>query len=147
MAKKVTYDVGDIFEFTLNEDGKKAYGRILKIEKPTILIELYQTNSSNEIPLEQLSKVDEKVLTIWSTDSGIKKGIWKIIGNLPPSDVKVPDFWKIDALTDKIYLIRDDQTIEITKEEIGDAQPYGIFGHEAVRLRYLHELKSKGFFS
>lgn len=145
MVKKSSYIVGDIFEIEL-ENGLKGLGKILKIDKPSIFIELYKMQ-----PMVKEETIDENekyspILSIWSTDLGLKKDIWRILRNEPIiEEVKMPDFWKRDALNhDKIILIRGTETLQITEEQIGNAQPYGIFGHEAVRIRYIYELKQKG---
>jgi len=145
LVKKVSYIVGDIFEIEL-ENGLKGFGKILIIDKPSIFIELYKMQ-----PVVEEETIDETekylpILSIWSTDLGLKKGIWKIFKNEPViKEVKMPDFWKRDALNhDKIILIRGTETLQVTEDQIGNAQPYGIFGHEAVRIRYAYELKQSG---
>lgn len=145
MGKKTIYKVGDIFEMEL-KDGLKGLGRILKIDEPSIFIELYKMQ-----PVSKIESVDElekysPILSIWSTDIGLRKGLWNVLANIPViGEVIMPDFWKRDALNpNKIIIIKGNETFEIAKDQIGNAQPYGIFGHEAVRLRYLHELKQYG---
>lgn len=142
MPKKQIYSIGDVFELDLEQG--KGYGRVLKIEKPSIFIELFKINPNEPVNLAELDKM-ERILSIWSVDTGLKKGLWKIAGNIPViGEVKMPAFWKKDAFDpNKIILIRGDESFEVTKDEIGDAQPFGIFGHDAVRIRYAHELKTR----
>lgn len=144
MAKKLTYKLGDVFEFDLDEGGK-GYGRVLKIEQPSVFIELFKIAPNNPVELSELEK-SERILSIWSVDTGLKKGLWRVIGNIPVlGEVKMPTFWKRDAFDcNKIILIRGDESFEVSQDEIGNAQPYGIFGHDAVRIRYVHELKQRG---
>lgn len=144
--RKLEHKIGNVFQIEL-EGGVYGYGRVLKIEERTVFIELYKINTKTY----SFKTIDEIVdlpviLSIWSTDVGLKKIIWKVLGNVQITDeVVMPSFWKRDAINhDKYYIIKDDETIEVTKEQIGDAQPYGIFGHDAVRLRYAHELKLQG---
>jgi hypothetical protein len=135
---KQQYKIGDIFQIPLSESGKNGFGRILKIDRDIILIELYK-NTLNEAFLPEI------ILSVWASNLGLKKGIWKIINNIPvPSNYQYPIFYHIDALTNKIYILSDESRTEITKDQIGNAQPSGIFGFESVRIRYVHELKNAG---
>lgn len=145
MAKKANYFVGDIFIIEL-ENGLKGFGRILKIDGPSVFIELYKMK-----PIVKMRSIDEikkylPILSIWSTDLGLRKGIWLILGNNPVNGVvEMPLFYKRDAMNpDKYIIVRGDEAIEVREDQIGDAQPYGIFGNEAVRIRYTHELKQCG---
>ena len=141
----MNYREGDIFEIELGND-IKGMGKVLKRDEPSIFIELYKMVPAAKIEAINESDKYEPILSIWSTDSGFKKGLWKILKNQPiTEEVIMPDFWKKDALNhDKIIMIRGNETFEVTKEEIGNAQPYGIFGHDAVQIRYAHELKQCG---
>ncbi|MCT8975325.1 immunity 26/phosphotriesterase HocA family protein [Clostridium sp. CX1] len=143
MKKKGKYSVGDIFQLRVDEKGNKGYGRILKIDRPSIFIELYKlVPTMKEVALEEIRQL-EPILMIWSTDTGIKKGEWNIIGNIPVlEEVKMPDFWKFDLFdAEKVIIIRNNEEFIVKKDQIGEAQPFGIFGYEAVSIRYLHELR------
>jgi hypothetical protein len=144
LSRKSSYNIGDIFELDLGEDGLGA-GRILKIGKPSIFIELFNVNPKHPIDMSLLETA-ERILSIWSVETGLKKGIWRILGNIPVvGEIKMPDFWKRDALDpNKIILLREDKSFEINTDQIGKAQPYGIFGHDAVKIRYSYELKKRG---
>jgi len=146
MNKKSAFKVGDVFEIEL-EEGMTGYGRVLKIEDRTVFVELYKidTNKDSIKTVADIVKFPV-ILSVWCTDNGFRKKIWNVIGNACVTDeVVMPDFWKRDAINrDKYFIVRGEKTFEVSKDEIGDAQPFGIFGHDAVRLRYAHELKSKG---
>ncbi|TNJ60635.1 hypothetical protein FE784_35760 [Paenibacillus hemerocallicola] len=136
------YRIGDLFVFKL-EDGsdRNGFGRVVGLDKPSILVELYEPMDINNIQITDAVKV---LFTVWCTDTGITRGIWRIVGNFAiPTDHSPPKFYKSQALTDKFFLIDGQETVEITKEQIGDAQPYGIFGHGAVRIKYEHDLSKK----
>lgn len=142
MAIRRKYAVGDVFEIVLDSEGIKGYGRILDVNKPTIFVELYAMSGDFVLDVE---KVDEytPLLKIWCTDNGIKSGNWNIVGSKPVVDFFMPDFVTTDPMTGKLRIVRGDQRLEPTEELLMNAQPYGIFGHEAVRIRYLHELKRR----
>ena len=148
MAGRVRYKIGDIFQIPLDDNGNVGYGRILLLDKPSIFIELYEViPSTSKLDINDIK--DWKTLfSVWSTDNGLKKGLWIVLGNLTiDEEVKIPDFWTTDAFTDKVLLIRGNVRIEITRDEIGDLDPAGIYGHEAVRLTYVRRLKIKGLYS
>lgn len=145
LAKKISYKVGDIFAIELEND-LKGFGRILKIDTPTVFIELYKLK-----PVEHIETINElekysPILSIWSTDLGLNKALWAILGNKPVvGEIEMPAFYKRDAMNPNKYtIIKGGETFEVAKDQIGDAQPYGIFGHEAVKIRYTHELKQSG---
>lgn len=142
MAKKINYKVGDIFEIEL-ENGLKGFGRILKIDAPSVFIELYKLKPVEHIESINVLEKSSPILSIWSTDLGLNKALWPILGNKPVvGEVEMPAFYKRDAMNpNKYFIIKGEETFEVAKDQIGDAQPYGIFGHEAVRIRYTHELK------
>ena len=147
MAGKIKYAIGDVFSLILDEKGLKGYGRIIKLDKPSVLIELYKIKPEKEYSLDELRDA-AALLTIWSVDHGFKKNEWNVIGNIPlDGEIKEPDFWTTNAITKKIMLIRGEEQIEITKDEIENAQPYGIFGQGAVRIKYVSELKKYGLYS
>ncbi|AEY66724.1 Imm26 family immunity protein [Clostridium sp. BNL1100] len=150
MAKRVKYRIGDVFSIPL-DDGVKGYGRIIKVDKPLIFIELY-----NEKRLEDLNNVEklnncEVILSIWCVDGGIKKGNWVIIGNIPiDSNYKMPNFWTKSDATGNILLYKASDTFDtlkdaliINEDEIQDAQPYGLYGDSAVQIAYSRELAKK----
>ncbi len=146
MVKKSNYKLGDVFEIEI-ENGRKGIGRILKIDEPTVFIELFKVNPKTCFIYNFEEIVNSPVLlSIWTTDIGLKKKIWNIVSNIPiEGEVVMPEFWKRDAINrDKYFIIRGNNTVEITKGQIGNAQPFGIFGHDAVRLKYIHELKLNG---
>jgi hypothetical protein len=148
VPKRVKYETGDIIEIVLNINGVKGYGRILKIDNrnKTILIEFYKIKPVKEtINIFDLKGLDV-ILSIWCIDEGIRDGTWKIIGNIPVNaGFRMPDFWSKDVFNpSKILLYRGDEILEITEDQIGTAQPYGIFGDEAARIRYEYELKIRG---
>lgn len=146
MAKKQKYSEGDIFSIPLDDDNIKGFGRIKKIENGLVFLELYKLKPASELNLEKLQEL-EPVLQVWAIDRSLKNGKWNIVGNVPiEGPVEMPDFWTTDAFTGKIMLIKDGKEFEITKEQIGNAQPSGIFGDEAVKIRYIHELKKFGLF-
>lgn len=148
MSKRIKYDLGDVFELQLDELGNKGYGRILKLDKPSIFVELFELiPSQDSVSLDILEKASA-LCSVWCTDNGIKQGLWNIIGNIPVlGEVVIPDFWTTDAFTKKILLIRGDERIEITKERIGDLLQVGIYGHGAVRLAYIQQLQKKGLYN
>lgn len=145
MQKKNIFIVGDVFEIEIN-DGITGYGRVLIIEDRTAFIELYKIDTEKDTfkAVANIVKLPV-ILSVWCTDTGFRKKIWNVIGNVCLTDeVVIPDFWKRDAINREKYLIvRGEKTFEVTKDEIGDAQPFGIFGHDAVRRRYAHELELK----
>lgn len=145
MGKKTKYIVGDVFKIEL-ENGLKGLGRILKINEPSIFIELYKIKPVAKIEGFNKEEVFSPILMVWSTNSGLRKGDWTILGNKPINgEVKMPDFYKQDAMNpNKYFIIRGEEKLKVSKDQIGNAQPFGIFGHEAVRLRYAYELKQCG---
>lgn len=153
MSKRIKYSVGDVFAVDLG-DALKGYGRILKIDEPSLFIELFKVSPKHEQTLETLAN-SESILSIWCSNHGITKDIWSIIGSISvKGEVQIPDFWKRDAFNpNRIILVKGEHAFEETEEEnsyevaqdkIKDAQPYGIFGHDAVKMRYEHELKQQG---
>jgi hypothetical protein len=148
MAKRINYRIGDIFQIVLDADGNFGYGRILLLDKPSIFIELYKlTPTTSKFDINSVKEF-QTLFSVWSTDNGIKKGEWSIIGNLPvEEDVKIPDFWTTDAFSGKVLLIRGNERIEISRDEIGDLSQAGIYGHGAVTLAYVSKLKAKGLYS
>ena len=148
MAGRVKYKIGDVFQIALDDNGSSGYGRILLSDKPSIFIELYEVMPfTSELDINDIKNM-KTLFSVWSTDNGLKKGIWIVIGNLPvEEEVKIPDFWTTDVFTDKIFLIRGSERIEISKDEVGDLDPAGIYGHEAVRLTYIQRLKAKCLYS
>ncbi|WP_163540079.1 immunity 26/phosphotriesterase HocA family protein [Gracilibacillus sp. YIM 98692] len=153
MSNRTQYSVGDVFVIDLS-NGLKGYGRILKINEPSLFIELYKVSPEHEQTLETIVN-SESILSIWCSKHGITKGIWSIIGNISlKSEVKMPDFWKRDAFNaSRIILVKgehafeeteEENSYEVTQDRIKEAQPYGIFGHDAVKIRYEHELKQQG---
>ncbi|MCA0151121.1 immunity 26/phosphotriesterase HocA family protein [Rossellomorea vietnamensis] len=115
---------------------------------------MYKIDPKSEQTLETLADT-ESILSIWSSKNGITKGTWSIIGNIPVNDeFKLPDFWKMDAFNpNRIILVKGEHAFEVTekensyevsKEKIRNAQPYGIFGEEAVKIRYKFETKIQG---
>jgi hypothetical protein len=146
LSRKGKYAIGDIFEIVLEPSGVKGYGRILKIHEPSIFVELYGISPQSEFVAEEIGQY-KVLLKIWCTDNGFKKKEWKIIANVPvEGEVEMPDFWTKDALTGKLMIVRGEERFEATEEQKMRAQPYGIFGHEAVRLKLVHELKNAGLY-
>ncbi|WDL95508.1 hypothetical protein JC200_14025 [Alicyclobacillus sp. ALC3] len=117
----------------------KGYGRILDIESPSIFVELYRVKRNFNLDINKLLDCTV-LLMIWCTDNGFKKNDWKIVGHVPVDGFDMPDFVTKDALTGQLKIVRGNEKIDATDELLKHAQPYGIFGHEAVRIRYLHEL-------
>ncbi len=147
LAKRVKYVEGDVFELRLDENGNIGYGRILKIDKPSIFVELFELQPSKDSKELKTIREFNSLFSVWCTDNGLKKGIWNVIGNIPViGEVTIPDFWTTDAFTDKILLVRGEERIEISKEQIGDLLAAGIYGHEAVRLTYIQQLVKKGLY-
>jgi hypothetical protein len=146
LSRKGKYAIGDIFEIVLEPSGVKGYGRILKIDEPSIFVELYGISPHSEFVAEEIERYDV-LLKIWCTDNGFKKKEWKLIANVPIKDeVEMPDFWTKDALTGKLMIVRGEERFEATEDQKKSAQPYGIFGHEAVRLKLVYELKNVGLY-
>lgn len=145
MKKQFKYSLGDVFEISLDDYGKKGYGRILIIEKPSIFIELYKLKPTTQtLEMKEIKQL-EPLFSVWSVDNAIKGGEWNIIGNMQvDGEVKIPDFWTKDVFTDKIVLIRGDRRIEITEEQIGNHEQFGIYGDGAVRLSYIRQLMLSG---
>lgn len=147
LAKRVKYVEGDVFELKLDENGNIGYGRILKLDKPSIFVELFELRPSQDSKKIEIIREFNTLFSVWCTDNGLKKKLWNIIGNIPViGEVTIPDFWTTDAFTDKILLVRGEEKIEISKEKIGDLLPAGIYGHEAVRLTYISQLQKKGLY-
>ena len=148
MAKRIKYSIGDVFSIPLDNDFK-GFGRIVKVDKPLIFIELYKEKRLNDLNSVDELNTNEPILRIWCVDGGIKKGDWMIIGNIPvDSDYKMPRFWTKSAMTDNFLLYEAADTFDelknasvINEYEIGDAQPYGVYGDIAVKLVYTRELK------
>lgn len=160
MAKRVKYEVGDVFSLPIGEDEKTlgyGYGRILKKDKGILLIELYDiVTQERENMLEKLNHADW-VLRIWSSSLGIKLGTWNIIGRIPiDPGFTMPDFWQSSCLVENKIFLYSGKNIEtihdldhapyrvITEAEIGNAQPKGLFGYIAAQIRYETQLKKRG---
>ena len=139
MAKRVKLQVGDIFEFDLDTMPGKGYGRILKIDMRSLFVELYQSQSNSPFDVSNVDSY-KVMLMIWCTDNGLKSGEWTVIGHAPVGEFEMPDFITTSALTGELQIVRDGKRIPATEELRKRAQPYGIFGHEAVRLAYVDAL-------
>ncbi|WP_349407793.1 Imm26 family immunity protein [Pseudalkalibacillus sp. SCS-8] len=147
---KFKNNVGDVFEIPI-EINKIGYGRILIIDYPIIFCEFYNIIPSKKYTLNEL-KEKETILSIWCSNHGLRKGEWNVVGNIPiETEVILPYFWKKDAfnpnqilLVPGEYFMKEDEdahSIVTTAEKRGDSQPYGVFGHDAVKIRYSHELE------
>jgi hypothetical protein len=150
MSQRFKNKVGDVFEFTL-ENSETGYGRILIVDYPILFCEFYKITPSRKYTIEELKSMDT-ILSIWCSNHGLSKGEWNVIGNIPlEGEVELPSFWKKDVFNPKKILLipgeyfmkenEEAHAIEATEENKGDSQPYGVFGHDAVKIRYAHELK------
>lgn len=147
-------NIGDIFSIKLEDHSKLGYGKIIKIDKPIVFIDLYKvdTNKGN-YTLEELQNANP-LLSIWSTSNGFKKGEWNVVGNSSVNDdYEMPNFWMKSPSTGELILIpggdvfeAPKNTIKITEDQIGDAQPYGVFGDIAVKNAYIAELVKYGLY-
>lgn len=152
MGKRVKYQLGDVFEIPL-DDQKKGLGRVVHMDKPLIIIELYSVNPELEYSIEEIREA-ETLLTIWSANHGLRDGEWKIRGNVVlESNFKLPLLAKIDHFDPtRIFLVPSEYFMKenerekskiVTLDQKGNAQPYGVFDKKAVELRYIHELKNR----
>lgn len=66
MSKRIKYSVGDVFAVDLG-DALKGYGRILKIDEPSLFIELFKVSPKHEQTLETLAN-SESILSIWCSN-------------------------------------------------------------------------------
>jgi hypothetical protein len=158
MAKKVKYNLGDIFKLPITND-LFGFGRILIIQSPALFVGFYDLVSPNIIDIDTL-KENEPFLKIMCGDLGFKKNEWFIIGNIPLNEkIEVPFFWGKDALTDKLYIRKYKITQEnplglglgfedkpTTEKEIKEkeAQPDGLNGWKAAEIVLKMELERKG---
>jgi hypothetical protein len=91
MSIRRSYRIGDVYEIPI-ENGITGFGRITKLEKPSILIELYGATSKEQIEINDLVNTPP-ILTVWAVDHGIKQGKWVKISNIPVEpNYKIPDF-------------------------------------------------------
>jgi hypothetical protein len=154
MAKRIKFKIGDIFIVPL-ENNLKGAGRVLRIDKATVLIELYKIKpfiDSSEFNFEEAIK--EKPLVIaWCYNDAIRKGEWPIIDNkLPEDDIDMPYFWHQDACDKKFYIRKGTkdsfrtfgERIEISKEQISEYDPEGIGTEISKRKIYIKRLREMG---
>ncbi|CAG7658521.1 Imm26 family immunity protein [Paenibacillus allorhizosphaerae] len=135
MSKK--YKLGDVFRFSTEKTEIIAYGRITMLNRPSILIEIFNTEINGKTDFSKL----RPVMTVWATDTGLKKGVWEIIDNLPVNPhYEEPKFIRHDAFTGKLMIVDGNEVYEANDDNTHGAQPFGIFGDVAVEKRFLHEL-------
>jgi hypothetical protein len=152
MAKRIRYNIGDVFLIEL-ENGLKGAGRVLKKDEATIFIELYKMkpiNDKSEFNFEIASK--EKPISMkWCYDDGLRSGEWEIIDNKPiEGEIDMPFFWSYDSGFKKYFLKKGTNTflgehtgIEISKEEAENYDANGIGTIISVKNVYIKRLRDK----
>jgi hypothetical protein len=149
LGKRVKYQIGDIFTFEL-ERGLKAVGRVIKKSNTTVFIVVYQVDpfeNNNNFDFRCLA--EEKPLTMmWSYDTALKNGMWKIIGNIPVEEDFDMPYFRTDDGTGRYYLIKGGDThegigefVEVTKEEAQKVYSYGIGNEIALPKECIYRLQ------
>lgn len=141
---RIQYNIGDVFTIPLENTDKKGLGRILKLDKPLIFIELYKISSIDFEYSQDLIEHLEPILKIWSVDHGVKNSSWKIIGRSTVNgEVIMPIFYTKSTIPNRFLLHYGEDRMPVTEEEVIrlKAQPSGIFGEEAVVIKYSYDLK------
>jgi hypothetical protein len=152
MAKRIRYNIGDVFLIEL-ENGLKGAGRVLKKDMATIFIELYRIKPiKDKLEFDFNATIKEKPISmIWCYDNGLKSGEWEIINNKAiEGEIKMPYFCTYDSGYKKYFLVKgtdtylgEDTGIEISKDEIKNYEPYGILDEIAVRNVYIKRLRNQ----
>ncbi len=152
MAKRIKYDIGDVFLIEL-ENELKGIGRIIKKDEATVFINIYKKLIKNIDELNFNELINEDILDMtWCYDDSLKKGIWKIVGNVAVEEnFQMPYFWTEDTSNHTYYLIKGGDTsdgegalIKVDKEEIKNAYAIGIAFDEGIPKRLMRKFKEIG---
>ena len=114
MAKKdqkraMRRKVGDVLRIPLG-NGENGFGRVL----PSVLVAFYDAKSPPDLSIDEI--VDRAILfKVWVMDYAIKKGVWQVIGNVPPTEdlLVEPWFFKKDPISEVLTLYRDSTGEEV----------------------------------
>lgn len=153
MAKRVKYKIGDVFMVPLNNRMYGA-GRILKISKSTVFVELYEmpaVATPQEIN-ESVIKNYKPLFMRWCYADIVRTGKWAIIYNCPiDKDVEMPYFWDYDIGYKKYFIQKGTDTfrcegemIEIQETEKDNYENSGIDYGENIEREYLKKLEIRG---
>ncbi len=76
----------------------------------------------------------------------MRRGEWTLIGHVDIGDFVPPHFVRKDEWTGSWHIMigRGPEELPLTDERLATAQPYGVFGHEGLRLRYWNALQEHG---
>lgn len=152
MAKRVKYDIGDVFLIEL-ENELKGIGRVIKKYKATVFINIYKKLIKNIDELNFNELINEDILYMkWCYDDSLKKEIWKIVGNIVVEEnFQMPYFWTEDNFNHTYYLIKGGDTpdgegafIKVDKEEIKNAYVLGVAYDEGIPERIMYKFKEIG---
>jgi hypothetical protein len=105
MAKRISYQLGDVFKLPVTE-GFYGVGRILIIQSPALLVGFYElvVKNGDAIDIGSL-RGEEYLMRIKCGDPGLKKKEWEIIGNIPLEKKEpLPLFWDREPFTNQLYL-------------------------------------------
>lgn len=150
MARRIHYEVGDVFLVPLEND-LKGVGRIISNKEATVLIELYlikPVRDTSELNHEDAIKDKPKIIH-WCYDDALIKGNWKIIGNKAINEkIEMPYFWFQDAGNMKYYIRKGSivsfetvgDRIEISKEEKFKYEMSGIGNEVSEKNKYMKRL-------
>ena len=154
MAKKIKFNLGDIFLVPL-EENLYGVGRVLKINLATVLVELYYMKPIKDVADFNFdeAKMRKPIVMAWCYDDGLRNGNWRIFGNKPINEeIEMPYFWTQDAANKKYSIRRGTpdsfmtygEHIEIRKEDIDKYDMFGIGNEISFGRRYVRRLKEAG---
>lgn len=153
MAKRIRYNIGDIFLIPVEEHLYGA-GRILKKKERTVLIELFQIKPIGNNVFFDINSIkgNKPVSMNWCFDTAIKNGEWEIVNNFPlEREIGSLYFWTQDYGNNKYYLFEGTNSysdkftgIEISEEERVNYESYGIADGNFIVEIYRDRLISAG---
>ncbi len=120
---KNNYNEGDLFGVPISTS-EFIIGLIVKVNNNKMLCYFFSRKVSSLTDSKIEIERDEVLLVIMCSALGLDKKHWKLIGrynNWDAKDWKVPNFKRIDIITNKCYeIIYNDSLEEIDSKEVAD---------------------------